>query len=138
VCTAWGSDQNAWVSFGKQRWVSSRERRSLAGIALLIALPVLFFFAPLMLYSINGKLKYLSTTAFNLAQQGVALNQSVEALNRNAQTLNEIATDLLRSNEAHSRLLAAIASAAATSVEKPENGNTQPPPAPGHPGDHEV
>jgi predicted nucleic acid-binding protein len=28
VCTAWGSDQNAWVSFGKQRWVSSRERRS--------------------------------------------------------------------------------------------------------------
>ena len=26
--TAWGSDQNAWVSFGKQRWVNSRERRS--------------------------------------------------------------------------------------------------------------
>jgi len=26
--TAWGSDQNAWVSFGKQRWVNSRKRRS--------------------------------------------------------------------------------------------------------------
>jgi hypothetical protein len=24
----WGSDQNAWVSFGKQRWANSRERRS--------------------------------------------------------------------------------------------------------------
>jgi hypothetical protein len=27
--TGWGSDQNAWVSFGKQGWVSSRERRRL-------------------------------------------------------------------------------------------------------------